>query len=387
VTKSASDSGTLSACQLVSLSSSAGAKDSPFHVPAFLHVLGGLVHRHPSWWIGLGRLESDLLAEQLRSVPVRRPIYVCGLARSGSSLLHEVVCSHPHVATHRSKDYPLVFTPYWWRRATLNLRAGPPRERLHRDGMMITTESPEALEEMLWMAFFPRCHDPSICNLLGATDSRPAFEAFYDAHLRKLMLAEGKPRYAAKANYHVARLPYLARLYPDARFLIPVRSPASHVASLLRQQRWFAWGQRSQPRALDYMRWSGHYEFGRDRRPMHLGDAERVRQVRTAWAAGEEVRGLALYWDMVHRYLERLLAADARVREAALVVRFEELCAAPAETLRAVFRHCDLPDVEGVVECHAAGIRLPTTSERVFSATERESIRAATAETASLWGY
>src|SRR5262245_3380346 len=196
-----------------------------FHVPPFLHVLGGLVQRYREFWLGLGRLESSLLANEIRALRIQKPIFVCGLARSGSTLLHEVVCSHPHVATHRAKDYPMVFTPYWWRRATANLRPQPPRERAHRDGVTVTLDSPDALEEMLWMAFFPRCHDPSTSNLLGAADSHPAFESFYDQHIRKVLLAEGARRYAAKANYHVARLAYLARLFPDARFLIPVRAP------------------------------------------------------------------------------------------------------------------------------------------------------------------
>jgi hypothetical protein len=356
-------------------------------VPAFLHVLGGLVHRYPSFWIWLGQLESRLLAEEIRPLAVRMPIYVCGLARSGSTLLHEVIASHPHVATHRLKDYPLLFTPFWWRRASATTRSQPPRQRLHQDGVMVTNESPDALEEMLWMAFFPRCHDPSLSNLLGPADHYPAFEDFYDRHIRKLLLAEGATRYAAKANYHVARLSYLIRLYPDARFLIPVRAPASHLASLLRQQRWFAQGQRKHPRALSYMQWSGHFEFGLDRRPMHLGEEEKVRRILAAWKAGEEVRGLAMYWDMVYGYLARLLEADILVRNATLVVRFEALRAAPRETLRAVFAHCALPEAEGLVEQYASAIRSPTSDASIFSAEELAIIRAETADTARLWGY
>jgi hypothetical protein len=315
------------------------------------------------------------------------PIYVCGLARSGSTLLHEVVCSHPGVATHRVKDYPMVFTPFWWRRATGRVRPTAPRERAHRDGVMITPESPEALEEMIWMAFFRRCHDPSVSNLLGAGDRHPAFESFYGTHIRKLLLAERATRYAAKANYHVARLPYLVRLFPDAKILIPVRAPAAHVASLAQQHRWFSAGQREHPRALAYMRRSGHFEFGLDRRPMHLGDGGRVRQVRRAWAAGDEVRGLAMYWDMVHGHLARLLASDARVRAAALVVRFESICAAPAETLRAVLGHCMLPHAEGVIEGRAPAIRAPTSSPAGLTRHDLDVIREETAATASLWGY
>jgi hypothetical protein len=350
-------------------------------------VLGGLVHRYGALWLGLGRLESSLLAEEMQRLPVRMPIYICGLARSGSTLLHEVVASHPRVATHRMKDYPMVFTPYWWRRATARMRPQPPRERPHRDGVMITADSPDALEEMLWMAFFPRCHDPSVSCLLTAASRHADFELFYDAHLRKLLLAEGATRYAAKANYHIARLPYLARLYPDARFVIPVRAPAAHVASLLRQHRWFSQGQRRHARALAYMRWSGHFEFGLDRRPMHLGEGERVRRIMAAWAAGDEVRGFAMCWDTVYGYLARLLASDAPLRQAAHVARFETLCAGPAEALLGVLEHCALPDFEPVVLRHARGIRAPSYYDSGFSARDLAVIHEETAGTASLWGY
>jgi hypothetical protein len=360
---------------------------SPFFVPSFVDALGGLVQRQRSFWLWLGRLESSLLAEKLRSVQVQKPLYICGLARSGSTVLHEVVASHPCVATHRIKDYPMLFTPYWWRRATANLRPQPPRERVHRDGVMINSESPDALEEMLWMAFFPRCHDASVCNLLGAADSNPAFESFYNLHVRKLLLAEGASRYAAKANYHIARLPYLLRLFPDARFLIPVRRPQTHIASLMRQQLWFSHGQRQHHRALNYMRRSGHFEFGLDRRPMHVGDAERVRRIVEAWARGDEVRGLASYWDMVYGYLARLLASNRAVRDAALVVHFEDLCAAPAETLRTVLKHCALPDAESIVDRRAQAIRSPTYYKSDFSRQDLAVIHAETNTTAGLWGY
>jgi hypothetical protein len=349
--------------------------------------LGGLVHCQPAFWLWLGRLESRFLAEQIRQVRINSPVYVCGLARSGSTLLHEVIASHPRVATHRMKDYPILFTPYWWRRATAKLRSQPPRERPHRDGVMVTIESPDALEEMLWMAFFPRCHDPSVCHVMGAADSHPAFEEYYSNHIRKLLLAEKATRYAAKANYHVARLGYLARLFPDARFVILIRAPAGHIASLMRQHRLFSQGERRYPRALSYMRWSGHFEFGLDRRPMNLGDGERVRRISDALMTGDEVRGLAMYWDMTYGYLSRLLAADTGLRNAAFVVRFEELCAAPAETLRAMLQHCELPEAESLVARYAATIRVPSYYQRSFSDDDLGIIQEETARTASLWGY
>ncbi len=101
---------------------SAADKSSPFYVPPTLDVLGRTVKRFPHFWLWLGHVESTLMAPRIAPIPIAKPIYVCGLARSGSTLLHEVLCSHPNVATHRIKDYPFVSTPYWWRRATASTR-------------------------------------------------------------------------------------------------------------------------------------------------------------------------------------------------------------------------------------------------------------------------
>jgi len=361
--------------------------DSPFYVPPLLDLVGGLVHHFRGLFLGLGRLETNLLADELATVPVKMPIFICGLARSGSTLLHEIVSSCPGVASHRLKDYPLVYTPYWWRRATARMKPSEPRERPHRDRIRITSESPDALEEMLWMAFFPRCHDPSVSGVLTARDRNVDFEAFYPAHLRKLLLVEKAGRYAAKANYHVARLSYLARLFPDARFIIPVRSPAGHIASLVRQHAWFSRGQQQNARALAFMRRSGHFEFGRDRRPINLGDTDCVRKILEAWEQGDDVRGWARYWAMVYGFLAHQLANDAKIRSAARIIRFEDLCATPEQTIRGMLDHCQLDGGHEMSARYAPKISAPEYYKSAFSPRDVEIIREETADVARQWGY
>jgi hypothetical protein len=362
-------------------------KGSPFHVPRALDVLGELVQRHRGLWLGLGRLESTFLAHDLRATPVTMPIYVCGLARSGSTILHEVIASHPGLATHRVKDYPLVFTPYWWRQATSRARPSPPRERAHQDRIMITPDSPDALEEMVWTAFFPRCHDPRVNNCIEADTRHPEFESFYRAHLGKLLLVERAGRYVAKANYHVARLPYLLRLFPDARFVLAVREPHTHIASLVRQQQRFAEGHRRYPRSRAIMERSGHFEFGLGRRPQNLGDTERARGIATAWEQGQEIRGWARSWDAVYRRLALVLERSAEVRRAAFVVRYEAFCAKPEETIRQLMSHCALPHAEQVIAKFASQVSLPDYYRHNFSPAELAAIREETSETAARWGY
>src|SRR3546814_12886608 len=80
-----------------------------------------------------------------------------------------------------------------------------------------------------------------------------------------------RPRYLSKANYNVTRMEYLLKLFPDARFVLPLRDPAAHIASLMKQQRLFCEGERRHPAALEHMRRIGHFEFGIDRRPINVG--------------------------------------------------------------------------------------------------------------------
>jgi hypothetical protein len=107
----------------------------------------------------------------------------------------------------------------------------------------------------------------------------------------------------------------------------------------------------------------------------------------TAWSRGEEVRGWARYWDMVHVHLARILDFDSRVRDAALVVRFDDLCDAPAKTIRSVLNHCALPDVKPILSKYAETIRRPDYYASSFSPSDLAAIREETDRTASGWGY
>jgi hypothetical protein len=140
-----------------------------FQVPKGMDLFGGLITRWDRFWVRVGNLESSLLAEQIDAVTIERPVYVAGLARSGSTVLLEILSAVPGVVTHRYKDYPPIYTPYFWnwlldRIPTREVR---PVERTHLDGIMVMPDSPEAMEEILWMTFFPSLHDPGTSNVLG----------------------------------------------------------------------------------------------------------------------------------------------------------------------------------------------------------------------------
>lgn len=364
-------------------------EDPDFQVATWMHLAGGWVHRHPRAWIKLGNLETRAVADAIEDLTVDRPLYVAGLARSGTTIVLEHLAGHPEVASHRYADFPFLPIPYWWNR-WLSLVPGAheeARERAHKDGIQVTSKSPEAFEEMLWMAFFPNAHDPDHSSVLGRDDRHPDFEAFYDQHIRKLLAIRERRRYLAKGNYNLARLGYLHRLYPDARFLVMIRDPVWHIASLMKQQALFVAGETAEPRALEHMRRVGHYEFGLDRRAINMGNDGETARITALWQSGQEVEGWARYWTAVYRQVADTLDADRALGQAALVVRYEDLCGDADHTLAGVFRHAELPLSDPERQRLASGLHAPTYYQPRFDERERALIKEITAPVARRFGY
>lgn len=352
-----------------------------------LDWMARLVGNHPQAWIAFGNFESKLLAPDLTPLHIRQPVYIAGLARAGSTVLLEMLAAQRGAVTHRYQDFPFVFTPYWWNMVLkcLPWRNKKKRERAHGDGIMISPQSPEAMEEMLWMSFFPYLHHASQSEVMEAP--HPVFERFYCDHIRKLLLAHGGERYVCKNNYNVTRMAYLHTLFPDARFVIPVRNPATHIASLMRQHERFCSAGEKNPRVVRQMMISGHFEFGPGRQPIHAGDARRVQDIQEAWRRGDEITGWALYWDMLHRFLRQQLQCNAALEKQALVVRFEQLTSQPKETLRTLLAHCGFAEDAAWLDRQATALHAPDYYQPLLSEADTARITEIAGETARWFGY
>jgi hypothetical protein len=363
-----------------------------FGVAGWADRMGGFIAARPAWWTSLGALESKLAHSTLQQIEIDRPVYIAGLARSGTTILLESLARHPEVKTHRYRDFPFLFTPYLWNRwlDMVPRKAERPVERSHADGIAVTSESPEAFEEMLWMRFFPQLHDPASSAVLDGATENPAFETFYRDHIRKILAVRSGRRYVAKGNYNVTRLRYLAKLFPDARFLIPTRHPVWHIASLMKQDRLFVEGQLDNPRALPHLQRAGHFEFGLDRRPINTGDDQTVAEILDLWRQGNrtgELRGWARYWAMIHHHLADVFESDPALRQAGMLVSYEEICQSPRDTIAAILDHCGLDGDDGFIDILAAGFHFPNYYQPQFNAEELAAIAEETGEAAARFGY
>lgn len=80
-------------------------------VSFFQNVMGGFVSAFPTLFKKLGTWETAWASGFIEGKQVDSPIYIAGLARSGSTILLELLSSHPETTTHQYKDFPLIHIP------------------------------------------------------------------------------------------------------------------------------------------------------------------------------------------------------------------------------------------------------------------------------------
>ncbi|MEC9375395.1 MAG: sulfotransferase [Pseudomonadota bacterium] len=333
----------------------------------------------------IGDFETKILQSKLSQIKVDRPVFISGLARSGTTILLERLSSLSTVGTHRYRDFPFIMSPVLWNHYIKI--AGKKKvlsERPHKDGIKITRESPEAFEEPIWQHFFPNIHNPKELHELSSVISCQSFEAFYKDHIKKILWLRKGKRYVSKGNYNLLRINYIKEIFPSALFVIPVRNPLGHVQSLMRQQELFLNYAKDDPNSAKYLKAVGHFEFGEQRQPINIvkGCAEKTTE---AWSRGMEHIGYAIQWAEIYGYIARLLQQFPEIAEHIYILRFEDLCSSPEKTFRELlaFTGLDLLDQSAKL---ADGIHQPNNKLKL-SEKEISDCKKITAATAMLFGY
>ncbi|MFP4313280.1 MAG: sulfotransferase [Alphaproteobacteria bacterium] len=354
-------------------------------VSFFTDFLGGLLDKHPAFLKRLGTLETRALKYDIINTEIKAPVFICGLARSGSTILLEILNSHKDFTSFQYRDYPFVHCPAFWDFANKFVpRSTKKIERAHKDRIMIDWTSPEALDEIIWMSFFDDLHNPSINNVLGPQDKNPDFDAFFSHSIRKLLALRKAKRYVSKNNANSARLEYIQNLYPDARFIVPIRKPAEHVYSLLKQHKLLLEAQKDDPRGQRYMRRHGHFEFGSDFRPLNFHDTHATERILDLWRAGDCVSAYARYWDKTYAHIYNTVQSNEDLKKNTLFIRYDELCASPSDHLEKLSDFCAIKeDKEQLINSWKDKISAPDYYKITLSDEEQSRIKEITHGTAA----
>lgn len=181
-------------------------------------------------------------------------VFVSGLARSGTTVLLNALYESNEFASLSYQDMPFVLAPNLWSKLSLNKKDNNLVERAHGDGIKVSTESPEAFEEVFWMTFAE-----------DIKDTREKFKNF----VQLINHRYEKKRYVSKNNQNIRRLELISKIFPNSKILIPFRNPIQHAYSLLSQHKRFIEDSKQDKFISNYMKWIGHTEFGLHYIPIH----------------------------------------------------------------------------------------------------------------------
>ncbi len=347
------------------------------------YALSALAHHLESLWMGFGNVESEYLRNYLDKIEGKQEMYISGLARSGTTITLNFLYNTNEFGSLTYRNYPFIHFPYIWHKITSLSQCAQEKERAHFDRIRVSIDSPEALEEMLWMRFFPHSFQENANYPPDEKTQNSKFECFYSDFIKKVLLTSDKNRYLAKGNYNLARAPYILKNSKTAKFILCVRDPLTHIASLMKQHYLFSKIETEDKRLKNYMDWIGHKEFGLNRCPVYLGKPEEYRKIIECWDSGKEVEGWALQWKYTYDFIIEKILKTPEISDRVYLLRYENLCRNPFTELGNITAFCGI-DKPTNLEQTAQGISAPDYYDLPFSVEEEELITTITGKTQSL---
>ena len=182
-------------------------------------------------------------------------IFITGLARAGTTILLNALHKSNIFASLSYADMPFVLAPNLWSKISFNKKNLELKERAHGDGIKVSTESPEAFEEVFWKTF--------------AEENDDELEEKFRVYVGNILYKYKKERYLSKNNQNIKRIELINSIFSNSKILVPFREPIQHAYSLLTQHKKFIDDAKNDKFISKYMKWIGHTEFGPNYIPIH----------------------------------------------------------------------------------------------------------------------
>ena len=215
------------------------------HSEARLNLIGKIALRTDVLETLCSRLQMERdrqLYPNIAQQEIREPLFIVGLPRSGTTLLHSLLAADPEhrcplMWEVRSPTPPtLADEKRRVQRATRSCKffnwLAPTFRYVHAVGAEVPQEcislmTPTFLSDQFDAMYYV----PSYRAWFFQRDLRPAYE-YHRRFLQHLQFRRAAPRWILKAPTHMFALPALLSVYPDALFVQTHRTPVDAMASV-----------------------------------------------------------------------------------------------------------------------------------------------------------
>ncbi len=300
----------------------------------FLHklVLGSKVIQSTSFEL------QQLIAPKLPKPD--RPVFVVGMARSGTTTLLNLLFATGEFESSRYRDLPLPLFPAFWRKVHKGFHQGQsPIQRAHDDGILVSPDSPEAFEEIYW---------DNIGNHLSEKELVQSFSYY----ISSIAGASGPgKRYISKNNNNITRLDLLEKVCKEINgvIIIPIRDPLKTATSSLRMHQRFIAMQEEDPFVLEYMNLLGHREFGKGLQWLQVGH-----KPFKPYHAPSEINCWLEYWNYLHsallekqfHYCKKIKIEELRANPQNGLLKLKDFCRT----------RCQMEELESIIKPESASV-------------------------------
>lgn len=278
--------------------------------------------------------ERRFLKINLEEIPLRKPIFLIGLHRSGTTMLQDLLCAHPELGyiTNAMSAFQDCFCAAEFYRKKLKLNVSG--ERFLGDGIKVESDSPNEgvpfWRDWLKEDLHSLEYQPKNINDFSEVE----IENIHESIKKILWCFDGRPsRFFSKNPRVLPYLDLLKDLFPDGKFIHIVRDARPCANSMVKLY-------RLDQRQLEFIRSHGGHKLYPEGPyvtfPRLPGLAEYVKTY-----GADSLETTARIWneaiDWVNEVKDRLPSFYE--------VRYEDVLARPGEEIRKILDFCELPEI------------------------------------------
>ena len=192
-------------------------------------------------------LLDNIIFPFYRRQQVKTPVFIVGLPRSGTTLMHKTFVKHENFLRFDTWDiiFPaitakIIFSPIKWFLKYLKLGALVPKEVGH-EVHLFEPEEEEFFFQLLFnsqtlFGLFALGKGDKIANdIVYAENSKIDIESvrWLKRIFQRKLFTSGNKQIVAQIHMSIMRLPHLLDVFPDAKFIVSIRDPKEMFPSHL----------------------------------------------------------------------------------------------------------------------------------------------------------
>jgi len=246
-------------------------------------------------------------------VKIVNPVFIIGIQRSGTTILYDLFAKHRDVAYCEMFSSIMCNKPYLFKMIPALLKLQ--RIQKGRDFRPIPNEG------RIWRRFF------SEIEYLDQHQVTGEIKDYYYSAIRYQLKAFGVGRFVSKNPANCLRIKWIDKMFPDARYVIIWRDPASVVSSIFRKMN---------------RRW----EYESD----HIYEHGYKGYVTVKERFGKDVSKIQACVNYYNHLRSKLLDDFHVIEDRSVTISYEDLVQNPRVILRMLYEHTGLEWYDGLKE-------------------------------------